>query len=53
MPDYKKMYFRLSGKVADAIELLTEAQIEAEETAIKEAHNLAVLLDADGKERDE
>ncbi len=31
MPDYKSMYFHLSAKVADAVELLTEAQQQGEE----------------------
>lgn len=30
MTDYKTMYFRLAGRVADAIEILQEAQMEAE-----------------------
>lgn len=30
MPDYKKMYFDLSAKVADAIEILIQAQCQAE-----------------------
>ena len=30
MADYKTMYFRLAGRVADAIEILQEAQMEAE-----------------------
>ena len=31
MPNYKQMYFDLAGKVADAIDLLVEAQREGEE----------------------
>lgn len=34
MPDYKFMYYRLAGKVADAIELLTQAQQEGEELSM-------------------
>ena len=35
MPDYKKMYFSLAAKVADAIELLTAAQLEGEDAYIE------------------
>ena len=31
MPDYKTMYFQLAAKVADAVELLIEAQQKGEE----------------------
>ena len=31
MPDYKTMYFQLAAKVADAVELLIEAQQQGEE----------------------
>jgi len=31
MSDYKKMYYRLSGEIADVIEKLKEIQREAEE----------------------
>lgn len=34
MPDYRSMYFRLAGKVADAMELLADAQRECEEMAM-------------------
>mgnify|MGYP003623740999 CR=1 FL=1 len=37
MPDYKSMYLRLAWKVADAIELLTQAQLETEDMAMEEA----------------
>ena len=30
MPDYKKMYFELAGKVADAVEFLIAAQRNGE-----------------------
>lgn len=36
MADYKQMYFELAGKVADAIELLTQAQLAAEAEYIEE-----------------
>lgn len=31
MSDYKQMYYKLSGEIADVIEKLTEIQKEAEE----------------------
>ena len=34
MPDYKAMYYRMAGKMADAIELLIQAQREGEEAAM-------------------
>lgn len=36
MPDYKAMYFRLAGKIADAIDTLVVAQRETEEMAMKD-----------------
>jgi hypothetical protein len=36
MPDYKKMYFELAAKVADAVDLLIAAQRDAEEQYISE-----------------
>ncbi|MGX8701892.1 hypothetical protein [Caproiciproducens sp.] len=30
MPDYRKMYFELAAKVADAVELLVKAQQKGE-----------------------
>ena len=35
MPDYKKRYFALAARVADAIELLTKAQQEGEDSYIE------------------
>lgn len=34
--DYKAMYYRLAGKVADAIDILVEAQLECERAAMQE-----------------
>lgn len=34
MPNYKEMYFNLAGKVADAIDLLVQAQQEGEDQYI-------------------
>lgn len=30
MPDYKKMYFQLSAKIADAVDILVKAQRQGE-----------------------
>ena len=35
MPDYKTMYYKLFNAVTDAVEILQQAQIEAEERYIK------------------
>ena len=35
MPDYKKMYFELMGKIADATDILLEAQQKGEEEYIE------------------
>lgn len=43
MPDYRRMYFQLAGKVADAIELLTAAALSCEETALEEPPGFALF----------
>ena len=40
MPDYEKMYFELSAKVADAIDILVTAQREAENEYCKDDDKL-------------
>jgi len=35
MPDYKQMYFKLFAAVSDAVEILNDAMLEAEELYIK------------------
>lgn len=42
-PDYKAMYFHLAGQVADAIELLVQAQQEAEAAAMEDGEPPLVL----------
>ena len=39
MPDYKKMYTDLLKSVTQAIEILKQAQIDAEETYINSSEN--------------
>ncbi|MDR0905600.1 MAG: hypothetical protein LBN00_05435 [Oscillospiraceae bacterium] len=43
MPDYKKMYFELAAKVADAVDLLVAAQQRGEETYI-ESEDAPILI---------
>lgn len=43
MPDYKEMYFQLAAKVANAIDILVEAQQRGESEYFKEK-SLVVLL---------
>lgn len=45
MPDYKAMYFGLAARVADAIELLTIAQQQAEEIYISTQDSRDALID--------
>ncbi len=35
MPDYKAMYYKLFSRVTDAINILQKAQIEGEDTYIR------------------
>ena len=36
MPDYQKIYFQLAAKVADAVELLIEAQQQGEDAFVED-----------------
>ncbi|HBC26071.1 MAG TPA: hypothetical protein DC013_01530 [Ruminococcaceae bacterium] len=36
MPDYKKMYFQLSAKIADAVDILVKAQRQGEKDYMEE-----------------
>ena len=47
MPDYEKMYFYLASKIADAIEILSEAQRWGENEYIKGGPSMISLLDTD------
>ena len=44
MPDYKTMYFKLAAKVADAVELLIDAQKQGEESYISDESNPPIEL---------
>lgn len=51
MPNYKSMYFKLAAKVADAVELLTEAQLEGENAYIEsEDAPVISIVDEDKEE---
>lgn len=47
MPDYKTMYYKLFNAVTDAVEILQQAQLEAEEIYInsseKDEHKVVEL----------
>lgn len=43
MPDYKAMYFALASQVANAIDVLLQAQQDGEESAMKEDCILELL----------
>ena len=46
MPDYKKMYYKLFNAMTDAIEIMKQAQIEAEEIYINSSEQDVVKLQA-------
>lgn len=48
MPDYKAMYYRLAGKVADAIDVLSAAQLENEESVMQDDAIMRLLEDESG-----
>lgn len=50
MPDYRKMYFALAAKVADAVDLLIEA-LQAGEDAAIDADILPLTLEQEEKEK--
>ena len=41
MPDYKKMYFQLVAKVANAVDILVDAQQQGEDDFV-ESENLSI-----------
>lgn len=43
MPDYKEMYFQLAAKVANAIDILVEAQQQGESEYSKEESPVILL----------
>lgn len=48
MPDYEKMYFKLMGKISDAIEILQDISQITEEMYIKEdLHRNITLLESE------
>ena len=47
MADYKTMYLKLVGSVSDAVHILINAQLEAEEIYIKAGNTNLSFLDAE------
>ena len=47
--DYKKMYYQLAAKVADAIDLLIEAQQQGEDTYI-ESEDVVLTLSTESED---
>lgn len=39
MPDYKEMYFKLAAKIADAVNILIDAQQQGEEAYIDDSQD--------------
>ena len=52
MPDYRKMYFALAAKVADAIDILVAAQQAGEEAAVEADAVLLVFGQEDANKRE-
>ncbi len=50
MPDYKEMYFQLAAKVANAVDILVEAQQQGEYDYSKEESPLLISLKNSGPE---
>lgn len=44
MPNYKKMYFELAGKVATAIDILVQAQQDGEDSYVNGGNTPPILL---------
>jgi hypothetical protein len=52
MPDYKKMYFQLTAKVTDAIDILIEAQRQGENEYIENEPLIIKLAEVKSKLKD-
>jgi len=50
VPDYKEMYFQLAAKVANAVDILVEAQQQGEYDYSKEESPLLISLKNSGPE---
>ena len=44
MPDYRKMYFQLAARVADALDLLVKAQQQGENDYVKDEAEIISLF---------
>ena len=53
MADYKEMYFELSAKVADAIEILISAQQKGEDDYIESESKLVLLSNVNQEDKND
>ena len=53
MPDYKKMYFQLAAKVANAVDILVEAQQQGEDDYTESENLIVSLTDIDSETTDD
>ena len=51
MPDYKEMYFQLAAKVANAVDILVEAQQQGENDYSKEESPVISLKNSGPEEK--
>lgn len=53
MPDYKAMYYSLAARVANAIEVLIEAQQESENALLEESYPILSLTPRDESKKEQ
>lgn len=53
MPDYKEMYFQLSAKVANAVDILIEAQRQGESDYMEEKTQIIPITNAKQENNDD
>lgn len=52
MPDYKEMYFKLAAKVANAVDILVEAQQQGEYDYTEEENPVISLKNSELEKKD-
>ncbi len=52
MPDYKEMYFQLAAKVANAVDILVEAQQQGEDVFTEEEPPVVSLKNSGPEKKD-
>jgi hypothetical protein len=52
MPDYKEMYFQLAAKVANAVDILVEAQQQGEYDYTEEETPVILLKNSESEKKD-